>query len=286
MTVGPQLHRPRPPLADYVDYFGYWARDTGDPHRSRALPRGAATIIIDVSGRSSVDFYAADGQTRLTVPPAFVAGAGVTSYVTHIDAAQTVMTIHFRPGGALPFAGIPLGELENSCVGVGELWGNDGAVLRERLIAASSAASRFALLESFLLSRMLRDDRRCHPAVPAVLGRVERRPSLRVADVLELTGLSSKRLTALFRAEVGLAPKGYLRVRRLQAALKRLDSGGAQGAAIAADLGYFDQAHFVREFRSFTAMTPSQYAHRRSWLPSHVELAGPKFTSQIALEPR
>ncbi|BBZ13620.1 helix-turn-helix transcriptional regulator [Mycobacterium branderi] len=286
MTAGPQLHRPRPPLADYIDYFGYWARETGDPHRSRALPRGAATVVVDVGGRSCVDFYAADGHTRLGVPPAFIAGAGIDSYVTRIDAAQTVMTIHFRPGGALPFTGIPLAELENSCIGLTEMWGNKGTVLRERLVGASSAASRIALLESFLLRRLVRDDRRQHPAVATVLGRVEHSPSLRVADILELTGLSSKRLTALFRAEVGLAPKAYLRVRRLQAALKRLNAGGAQGATIAADLGYFDQAHFVREFRSFTAMTPSQYTHRRSWLPSHVELARPKFTSQTALKPR
>ncbi|GBE66730.1 hypothetical protein MFM001_31920 [Mycobacterium sp. MFM001] len=286
MTAGPQLHRPRPPLADYIDYFGYWARDVGDQHRSRALPRGAATIVIDVSGRSCVDFYAADGHTRLDVPPAFIAGAGVASYVTRIDAAQTVMTIHFRPGGALLFTGIPLGELENSCIGLSELWGHDATVLRERLVEASSAASRIVLLESFLRRRMVRDDREQHPAVAATLGRVERSPSLRVATILELTGLSSKRLTAVFRAEVGLAPKAYLRVRRLQAALKRLNGGEARGATIAADLGYFDQAHFVREFRSFTAMTPSQYTQRRSWLPGHVELAGPKFTSQTVLSPR
>ena len=81
---------------------------------------------------------------------------------------------------------------------------------------------------------------------------------MRVSDAHELTGLSSKRLTAVFHAEVGLAPKAYLRVRRLQAALRQLDTGRALGAAIAADLGYFDQAQFVREFRAFTAMTPTQ----------------------------
>ncbi len=49
------------------------------------------------------------------------------------------------------------------------------------------------------------------------------------------------------------------------------NSTPARGATIAADLGYFDQARFVREFRSFTAITPTQYAQRRSWLPSHIE---------------
>ena len=61
-------------------------------------------------------------------------------------------------------------------------------------------------------------------------------------------------------------------MRRLQAALRQLDTGPALGAGIAADLRYFDQGHFVHEFRSFTAMTPAQYTQRRSWLPSHVEL--------------
>jgi AraC-like DNA-binding protein len=273
MTVsGPRLYRARPPLGDYIDYFGYWERTAGDPHQSRALPRGAATIVVDVSGRARVDFYAADGRGRLNVPPAFIAGAGITSYVTHIDAGQAVMTIHFRPAGALQFVGVPLGELENSCVGLAELWGTEGTVLRERLIESPSAAVRIARVESFLLHRMRVRDRRSHPAMTALLAAIELDPSIRVAQARELTGLSPKRLTALFRAEVGLAPKAFLRVRRLQAALRQLQAGSAQGASIAADLGFFDQAHFVREFRSFTAITPTQYAQHRSWLPSVIEL--------------
>ena len=95
----PHVYRPRPPLADYIDYFGYCERDAGNPHQSRALPRGAATIIIDVGGRQRVDFYAADGHTRLNVPPAFIAGAGTASYVTRIEAAQTGVDDSLPAGG-------------------------------------------------------------------------------------------------------------------------------------------------------------------------------------------
>lgn len=267
---GPSLYRPCRALAPYIDFFGYWQRtDDGEIHRSRALPRGAATVIIDVSCRQRVDFYAADGATRLDVGTAFVAGAGSISYVTQIDSAQTVLTVHFRPGGAVPFLDGPSSDLENACVGLAEIWGRDGAALHARLIEATSVRQRITLVEEFLLARM----RLRHRGLTAVLAAVERDPSMRVADAGAQVGLSPKRLIALFRAEVGVTPKTYLRIRRFQAALRRLDTGAERGAEIAAELGYFDQAHFVREFRSFTAMTPTEYLCRRMWLPSHVGLS-------------
>jgi hypothetical protein len=101
------LYRPRPPLADYIEYFGYWRRDSGDPHHSRARAQGSA-----------------DRHHRR------------------------------RPAGALPFAGVPLGELENACISLAALWGHPGAALHERLVAARTTAQRIELVESFLLSRM------------------------------------------------------------------------------------------------------------------------------------
>lgn len=276
----PQLFRPRPPLSESIAYFGYWDRRTGGPHRSRALPRGAATIVIDVGDRPEVDFFDADAHSRLTVPPAFFIGAGTVSYVTHIDTAQTVITVHFRPGGAWPFLDIAQGELTDACVGLDELCGREAVTLRQRLAEASSGATRVRLLEAFLVKRLQATQFAPHPDVTTVLDAAERNPSMRVGDAVALTGSSPKRLINMFRAQIGLTPKAYLRVRRLQAALKRLDSGAAGGAALAAELGYFDQAHFVREFREFTETTPTQYLRRRSWLAGHVDLVEDSATTR------
>jgi AraC-like DNA-binding protein len=268
VSARPSLFRPGPPLADYVEFFGHW-RHGGPNYRSRALPRGAVTIVFDVGQRQQLDFYAADGRTRLPVPPAVVTGPHRASYVTDIAADEPAMAVHFRPGGAFPFLGIPLGELQDAAAGLDDIWGRGGRELHERLIAAPSAGTRFGLLEDFLLSRARFSVRR-DPGVAAALAAVEANPSVQMAEVRRLTGLSMKRMIALFRSEVGLAPKAYARVRRLQAALRQLGAGAVGGARVAADAGYFDQAHFVREFRSFTAMTPSQYGRQRLVLPSHV----------------
>lgn len=262
--AGPFLHHPRPPLSQHISYIGYWQHGGGAPHRSTALPRGAVTIVIDLSGREQMEF-AVVGEAALHVPPAIVTGAGTTSYVTRIDPGQTVMTVHFRPAGARAFLGMPLSELQDRCVGIDDIFGASSRTLREQLTETESAAGRVALVEQFLLSHMQFHEQRIH----RLLACLDAQPSITVAEVHTLTALSPKRLTALFGAEVGLTPKAYLRVRRLQGALHRLDTG-ARGADIAADLGYFDQAHFVRDFRSFTAITPSQYPRRRANLPSHL----------------
>ena len=105
--AGPRLYQPIPPLADYVEFIGHWRR-RGSDYRGRALPRGAVTIIFDVGHRQRLDFYAADGKTRLSVPPAFITGSHTVSYVSDITADEPVMAVHFRPGGAYPFFGKPL----------------------------------------------------------------------------------------------------------------------------------------------------------------------------------
>ena len=70
MLDAPRIYRPVSALADYTEIIGHWHAHVG--YRSRALPRGAITLIIDVGRRQQLDFYAADGRTRLSVPPAFL----------------------------------------------------------------------------------------------------------------------------------------------------------------------------------------------------------------------
>jgi AraC-like DNA-binding protein len=276
VTTGPTCVRPRSPLGDYVESIGDWRSPEID-YWSRALPRGAVTVIFDVGQRQQLDFYAADGKTRLSVPPAFITGSHTASYVSNIAAGEPVMAVHFRPGGAFPFLGIPLGHLEDTYVGIDEVWGSDGRDLHERLIETRSAEARFAILEEFLLSRpWLSADRQ--PAVTAAMFAIENNPSIRMADIHDQVGMSTKRLIGLFRAEVGLSPKAYARVRRLQAALRLLGAGRVGGADLAAEVGYFDQAHFVRDFESFAGMTPTQYIQQPILLPSHVPVERPKFT--------
>src|SRR5690606_30703536 len=92
-----------------------------------------------------------------------------------------------------------------------------------------------------------------------------------IGGIVRATGYSHRALIALFRRSVGLTPGDYRRILRFRAALGLIGSAGAPSlAAIAAEAGYSDQAHFTREFRACAGVTPGEYRRRRPESPFHV----------------
>ncbi|PCC71613.1 AraC-type DNA-binding protein [Nannocystis exedens] len=266
------LHHPGPPLGEFVDCFWAWECYTGPAPRERALPSGTVDIVINLRDDSLRVFDRFDRASRF--PGIMVSGAHAGYFVIDTAPCAAVMGVHFRPGGAAPFLGVSAGELTGGHFALEALWGATAARLRERLLAAAGPGERFRLLERFLLARLARPPRR-HPAVTYALRAFDDPDLGSVAEVLAHTGLSAKRLLALFRDEVGLAPKAFWRVRRLQAALRRLDGGGpVRGADLAAELGYCDQSHFDREFRELTGLSPRAYRAQGVERPNHVPLRG------------
>jgi AraC-like DNA-binding protein len=113
-----------------------------------------------------------------------------------------------------------------------------------------------------------------HPAVAFALHEFYGVPHTRtISEVTGQIGLSAKRFIQVFDAEVGLTPKLFCRVRRFQKVLRLVGAGRpVEWAGVAADCGYFDQAHFIRDFRAFSGLNPSTYlAHRTEHL-NHVPM--------------
>jgi len=108
--------------------------------------------------------------------------------------------------------------------------------------------------------------RASHPAVAGAVARICAAPGrVRVLELAREHGLSFRRFNELFRREVGLSAKQFVRVRRFQnvrQAIERTPLG--EGSRLAASYGYADQAHMIREFREFTGFTPAQYAVLRA----------------------
>jgi AraC-like DNA-binding protein len=180
--------------------------------------------------------------------------------------------VHFRPGGVFPFFGVSASELHNVELSLDLLWGARAAELRERILSAPSPAARLDVLERALLAAARGFGR--HRSVAFALQRLTVAPAAhRIADLADAAGVSQRHLVEKFRAEVGMAPKLFARVRRFHEAVRALH-GRAQvdWADLAAALGYYDQAHLIAEFRQFCGMSPSAYLAQKGDHLGHLPL--------------
>ena len=194
---------------------------------------------------------------------------GAQSGCVVIDAPQEapVIGVHFRPGGAFPFLGVPASEIENQSLSLEDIWGRDAIRLRECILAAQGPYEKLNVLERTLLARLGAPDQ--HPAVAFAVS--ELCGPRRVSDVVDQIGISSRRFIQLFHDHVGLTPKVFSRVRRFQDAILRIGNGRrVEWVDLAADCGFYDQAHFNHEFRRFSGLSPERYLVERTSQPNHV----------------
>ncbi len=254
------VHSPASPLVECVE--GIWAFSGVASHaRECILPTGTLELVINLREDEFRIYDCMDGERFRRFSGAMVSGAYRQPFVIDTLEQAAVMGVHFRPGGASPFLGVPPGALADTHVDLRALWGARARELRERICAAGTMAERFRILEQALLSD-LRRPLAPRQVVRAALDQLGRTGS-GVGDVARSVGLSQRRLIEVFSAEVGMPPKLFARVRRFQRALAlaaRAPGRGWGSVAIAA--GYYDQSHLVREFEALGGFSPSQLVRR------------------------
>lgn len=250
----------------------FWHVDCYAPRhpRERILPHGGMEITFSLdSAPFRIDYP--DSATSVVVPEAMVAGPRTGHFLIDTSRPQTLLSVWFKAGGALPFFGVDGAELLNAHLALTALWGHEAAWLTERLCVAKTARVRFALLEAALCQR-LQDASQRHPAVYYALERVAAAPeAVSVATLVADLALSPTRFIQVFKRDVGLTPKRFSRVQRFQAAVQAIARGDALSwTDLALRLGYYDQAHFINEFRAFAGMAPSGFVPQDPDHPSNL----------------
>jgi AraC-like DNA-binding protein len=266
-------HTPAPPLSDFVAllwlYEGYH-----QPHaKERLLPDGSMELVINLNEDLTRVYDPHHTERFHVLRGSVVVGAHSEFFVIDTAEQHSVAGVHFKPGGAFPFFDPPASELHNTLVSLEDLWGRLASQLRERLLEAGTPPAKLRILEQSLLAYAA-DRLERHPAVAFALREFHGLPHARtIADVTGQIGLSAKRFIQVFSGEVGLTPKLFCRVRRFQRVLRRIGAGRpVEWAAVAADCGYFDQAHFIHDFRAFSGINPSTYIAQRTEHLNHVPL--------------
>jgi AraC-like DNA-binding protein len=238
---------PHPALASHVRNLAGWSEVENAPVRRRELPGGRIVLVVSLGPSMDVD-----GRTFTS----FTGGLHDVPALTEHAGESRGVQAYLTPLGARRIFGLPMGELTGRVVELDDLIGRDD--LAERLDDAPGWPARLALLERWIARRLMDA-----PPVPSQLEWAWRRlmetgGTVPVESLADELGWSRRHLAARFRREVGMAPKALARLLRFERAVERLRDG-EDLAAIALGCGYYDQAHFNRDFRAFTGTTPTGY---------------------------
>ncbi|HLT66569.1 MAG TPA: helix-turn-helix transcriptional regulator [Microbacterium sp.] len=235
------------PLSRYVEDVRTVAGGGGRTHRVDRLPDGRTALVFRLVDGGRGDVTVVGPRTRALLKEA-------TGF------AYAVL-LQFEPGWSTPLLGVSARELTDAFVPLEDIWGRAGHELLFDLLATTCSTDALGHITSALARRVPREPasaslaRRAARLIEAGEARVER-----VADRL---GVTARHLRRAFAENIGIGPKEFARSIRLQRAV-RMAAASRDWSRIAADAGYYDQAHLITDFRNLVGLTPTAFLKRAS----------------------
>jgi AraC-like DNA-binding protein len=241
-------------LAPWIEHLWAvsWHLPEGTTHRAQVLTHPAVHVTVE---------WGAGPRHGFEMPAALLHGVVTRRFDIDLTGAGGVIGLRFRPGGFGAFTRRAVADWTDRVVPLGELVGDDDAEqLTAAVVAAPGTDARAELVAGLLTGRLPGPDRTYDELLRVVARMLADRHLTSVGAVSEATGLSSRTLQRLFRRYVGVGPKWVLQRFRLHDAVGLIESGDVDDlAALAAELGWYDQAHFSRDFADVVGVPPGRY---------------------------
>jgi AraC-like DNA-binding protein len=261
---------PHPLLRSYVrSYEAYSER--GLSFRARLeVPHPGVVVILTFGPRLRSLFKGEPSQSA--EHGSFVAGMHDAHVLVEQVGPSDGVQVNLTPLGAYAVLGVPMAELTNRTLCLEDLLGSSAEQLVETMREADGWAERMALIDQFVFRRLSRA-RMPSEGVAWAWHRLRKSGgNASIGSLAETVGCSQKHLIGQFRDQVGLAPKTAARVIRFDRAVTLIERGSQRLVDVAAECGYYDQAHFTREFSAFAGCSPADFASRL--LPSEGGVVG------------
>lgn len=238
-------HLPAPDLSCFVLRYWIvtWDLRGQEPYLSENLPYPCVNMVIE------------KGKSRIY-------GVVKRKFSYLLTGKGQVFGIKFRPGAFYPFVKTPISDFTDSALSFQEVFGVEGDILERTILPLEDQEKMVELAEAFLRERLPEQDQTVEVINQIVNRIIADREITKVDDIVSRFNLSKRTLQRLFSQYVGVSPKWVIKRSRLQEAADQLAMGEATNwPEMALKLGYFDQAHFIKEFKAIVGKSPVEYAH-------------------------
>jgi AraC-like DNA-binding protein len=250
LAAGKMRHARRSPAADLSGWIAHywmirWDLRGCEPHVAESLPHPNVHVIFEP--HDSV-----------------VSGVHTHKFSRVIEGQSQVFGVKFKPGGFRPFVNFAVSKLANRMVPVESIFGNDLRALGDVLLSSEESMDeenkKVEAANAFFRALRPEPDKTVELAGQLVDRILQDHEIKTVDDLVERAGMGKRSLQRMFNEYVGVSPKWVIRRYRLHELIERFHSGGEPDCSqLALELGYFDQAHLINDFRSITGYSPTEY---------------------------
>lgn len=234
---------PSDDLACYIEQYWIvsWDLRNRKPHLQENIPHPCVHLVLE------------QNKSRIV-------GAVTRKYSYRLSGAGKIFGVKFRPGGFCPFVNRPVSGFTDSQLPVGEVFGVNNETFINDILSCHEDTAMVAIAEDFLRSRMpLHLDKNIEKVNHIIETISSSRWITRVEQLVSSLKIEKWMLQRLFNTYVGVSPKWVIRKYRIHEILERMEQGDLDWHQLITDLGYFDQAHFIRDFKEFVGKPPTEY---------------------------
>jgi AraC-like DNA-binding protein len=240
-----ERHAPGALLQPFVEHYWMvqWDLRGHPPQLRETLPHPSVHLLIE-RGRSRIAGVASGRFSRL------------------LEDAGRVFGVKFKPGGFQPFLGVSVSTISNRALALTEVFGDRAAALEDRVLAENDMPGMMGVAAEFLGAQLPERDAQAERASDIVFAIMADQSLTSVEALAQRHDTHPRALQRLFARYVGVGPKWVIHRYRLHEALEQLTAGRpADWPALALSLGYYDQAHFIRDFKRMIGKTPTEYTN-------------------------
>lgn len=250
---------PSEKLRDLVRFFWVFESDDDltDPYVYRSMADSCSELIFHYKGR----YHEITKNGKKT--PSFLSGIHSQTQEYHrfiTDEPFGIFGAYLYPFAAFRLLNLSPSELTDETPSLTSALGNKGAELEERIFLAPDNRSRYQILTDFLEQQFSTYQAHSHPALSAVRFVIHSKQNYSVRQLAEHFNLSERQIERKFKEYSGFTPKKYMRLVRFSEACNQYERADQKTLTeIAHHCGYYDQSHFIKEFKSFSGYHPSDY---------------------------
>ena len=246
-------------LKPYIKCYYTFEAETDAGFDDIVFPGGHMEIIFNLGEGI---WQSAVNNIFCTTPPVELWGKITQPLAVRSIGRNRMLGIRFYAHSAAYFFNGEIGEFNDQVSDLEDLLGAPVRILHAKLREMPELNKRIGLIEEFLLRRLTLRERKADniTMIGRIIKEMQDNSGLDNIEAIAFRyNISSRYLCKLFLQYTGVTPKFYNKINRFQLSLQLIGENQSSLTSIAYDCGYFDQSHFIRDFKSFTGLTPSAY---------------------------